>query len=234
MAQSNGIAPAAAASPADGAVAFAPIEEAIAAIRNGEFVIAVDDDDRENEGDLIIAAEKVTEAQMAFLVRYTSGLICAPALPSVCDRLRLPLMVPENEYTEPLRTKYTVSIDARANTTTGISAHDRSLTANLIGSADSTPADFIRPGHMFPLRYEPGGVLVRRGHTEASVDLCLLAGLQPAAVIAELQLDTGKMMRRDDCFAFAQQHGIKLVTIDDLAAHIRAKCAADGSKWMFA
>ncbi|ORZ37969.1 3,4-dihydroxy-2-butanone 4-phosphate synthase [Catenaria anguillulae PL171] len=233
MAQSNGShpTPTPSGTVVDG-VRFDSIADAIADMRAGKFVVVVDDPGRENEGDLVIAAEALTEEKMAFMVRYTSGLICAPVLPSICDRLNLPLMVPAQEHTESHGTKYTVSVDAKAKTTTGISAHDRALTCTLLANPSTTPADFVRPGHLFPLRYQPGGVLARRGHTEASVDLAVLAGMQPAAAICELVLDNGKMMRRDDCAQFATEHGLKLITIDDLAVYIRAKLDKEGGEWM--
>ncbi|KAI9190437.1 hypothetical protein H9P43_001871 [Blastocladiella emersonii ATCC 22665] len=236
MAQSNGNhhATAEATNGADMDVHFDSIESALLDMQAGKFVIVVDDMGRENEGDLVIAAEMLDEARMAFMVRHTSGLICAPILPSTCDRLQLPLMVPDSEHTESHGTKYTISIDARAKTTTGISAHDRALTSNLLADPKTTADDFVRPGHLLPLRYKPGGVLVRRGHTEASVDLCRLAGLQPAAAICELVLDNGKMMRRDDCAAFAKEHNLKLITIDDLALYIKAKLAREGGDWTLA
>ncbi|KNE62786.1 3,4-dihydroxy-2-butanone-4-phosphate synthase [Allomyces macrogynus ATCC 38327] len=213
---------------------FDSIADAIADFAAGKFVVVVDDEGRENEGDLIIAAEKVTEAKMAFMVRHTSGLVCAPMLPSRCDALGLPLMVPPEEHTESHGTKYTISVDAEAKTTTGISAHDRALTCNLLADPTSTPGHFVRPGHLLPLRYQPGGVLARRGHTEAGVDLCRLAGLQPAAVICEVVLDNGKMARRDDLRVFSREHGLKLITVEALAQYIRGKLAKEGGDWTIA
>ncbi|CAG8563837.1 2017_t:CDS:10 [Ambispora gerdemannii] len=194
--------------------AFDSIENALKDFAEGEFVIVVDNEDRENEGDLIIAAEKMTTEKMAFMVRYTSGLICVPTVPARLDQLKLPLMVPNS--TDRFKTAYTISVDYKHNITTGISAHDRALTArSLANFAITNPEEFIRPGHMFPLRYTEGGVLKRIGHTEASVDLCKLSGLKPVGVISELVKDDGLMARRDDCRAFADEHGLKLITDEE-------------------
>ncbi|KAF9113382.1 hypothetical protein BGX27_001658 [Mortierella sp. AM989] len=196
-------------------VRFDSVEDAIKDFAEGKFVIAVDNEDRENEGDLIIAAEKVTTEQMAFLIRYSSGYVCVPTAPSRLKELDLPLMVPNNQ--ELMKTAYTVSVDYAHGTTTGISAHDRALTARSLADPTKTAKDFNRPGHILPLRYAEGGTLRRFGHTEASVDLCKLANLQPVAVICELVNDRdGSMARRDDCYKFAKEHGIKLVTIADI------------------
>ncbi|KAL7752853.1 hypothetical protein RI367_001856 [Sorochytrium milnesiophthora] len=202
---------------------FDTIEEALVDFAAGQFVVVVDDVGRENEGDLIIAAEKVTEEQMAFMVRYTSGLICAPMPESRCAELGLPLMVPDQASTESHRTRYTISVDYKKGTTTGISARDRALTSNALANPKETKDAFVKPGHMFPLMYTDGGVLKRFGHTEAGVDLCRLAGLQPVSVICEVVLDNGKMARRDDLVKFCKEHGFKLITIEDLQAHIRQK-----------
>ncbi|CAG8444137.1 14350_t:CDS:2 [Ambispora leptoticha] len=197
---------------------FDSIESALKDFVEGKFVVVVDNEDRENEGDLVIAAEKMTTEKMAFMVRYTSGLICVPTAPTRLDQLKLPLMVPNS--TDRLKTAYTISVDYKHNTTTGISAHDRALTArSLANFAITDPADFIRPGHIFPLRYTEGGVLKRIGHTEASIDLCKLAGLKPVSVICELVKDDGLMARRDDCRAFADEHGLKLISISDLVQY---------------
>ncbi|KAG0022376.1 hypothetical protein BGZ82_011051 [Podila clonocystis] len=196
-------------------VKFDSVADAIKDIADGKFIIAVDNEDRENEGDLIIAAEKVTTEQMAFLIRYSSGYVCVPAAPSRLKELELPLMVPNNQ--ELMKTAYTVSVDYAHGTTTGISAHDRALTCRSLADPTKTAQDFNRPGHILPLRYAEGGTIRRFGHTEASVDLCKLAKLQPVAVICELVNDRdGSMARRDDCYKFAQEHGIKLVTIADI------------------
>ncbi|KAF9096074.1 hypothetical protein BGX29_008343 [Mortierella sp. GBA35] len=196
-------------------VKFDRVEDAIQDIADGKFIIAVDNEDRENEGDLIIAAEKVTTEQMAFLIRHSSGYVCVPTAPSRLKELDLPLMVPNNE--DVWKTAYTISVDYAHGTTTGISAHDRALTARSLADPTKTAKDFNRPGHILPLRYADGGSIRRFGHTEASVDLCKLAKLQPVAVICELVNDRdGSMARRDDCYAFAKKHGIRLVTIADI------------------
>ncbi|KAF9125587.1 hypothetical protein BGW39_007293 [Mortierella sp. 14UC] len=196
-------------------VRFDRVEDAIQDIADGKFIIAVDNEDRENEGDLIIAAEKVTTEQMAFLIRHSSGYVCVPTAPARLKELELPLMVPNNE--DVWKTAYTISVDYAHGTTTGISAHDRALTARSLADPTKTAKDFNRPGHILPLRYADGGSIRRFGHTEASVDLCKLAKLQPVAVICELVNDRdGSMARRDDCYAFAKKHGIRLVTIADI------------------
>ncbi|NQV06116.1 bifunctional 3,4-dihydroxy-2-butanone-4-phosphate synthase/GTP cyclohydrolase II [bacterium] len=198
---------------------FAPISEAIERIKAGRFVAVVDDADRENEGDLIIAAEKVTTDDIAFMVRHTSGLICAPMTGERLDELRLPLMVVEN--TDSHRTAFTVSVDFVAGTTTGISASDRASTIRALIDPATRPNDLARPGHIFPLRYTEGGVLKRAGHTEAAVDLARLAGLAPAGVLCEIVAADGSMARLPDLQAFAEEHGIPLVSIADLIAYRR-------------
>lgn len=182
-------------------------------------MIVVDNEDRENEGDLIIAAQDLTPEKAAFMVRYTSGVICAPATPEILDRLQIPLMVTNN--TDSLRTAYTVSVDAIKGTTTGISASDRSITIQALAAAQSTASDFSRPGHVFPLRALEGGVLSRLGHTEASIDLCRLAGKSLVAAISEIVLDNGEMARRDDLKLFGKRFGLKVITISDLVAYVK-------------
>ncbi|MDX2343701.1 MAG: bifunctional 3,4-dihydroxy-2-butanone-4-phosphate synthase/GTP cyclohydrolase II, partial [Acidimicrobiia bacterium] len=195
----------------------ATIEEALAAIAAGQFVLVIDDEDRENEGDLIIAAEKVTAEQVGFMVRHTSGLICLPTTGERLDELGLPLMVLEN--TDSHKTAFTVSVDAVGETTTGISAGDRAATIHAMVDPTIGPRDLARPGHIFPLRYQHGGVLVRPGHTEAAVDLARLAGLFPAGVLCEVVSDDGSMARGESLDAFAQEHGIPLIAIKDLVAY---------------
>lgn len=195
----------------------ATIEEALAAVAAGEFVLVIDDEDRENEGDLIIAAEKVTADQVAFMVRHTSGLICLPTTGDRLDQLGLPLMVREN--TDSHKTAFTISVDAVGKTTTGISAKDRAATIHVMVDPTTGPRDLTRPGHIFPLRYHHGGVLVRPGHTEAAVDLARLAGLFPAGVLCEVVADDGSMARGDYLSAFAEKHSIPLITIEDLVAY---------------
>jgi 3,4-dihydroxy 2-butanone 4-phosphate synthase/GTP cyclohydrolase II len=198
---------------------FASIESAIAAVANGEFLIVVDDEDRENEGDLILAAEKVSHEKIAFMVRYTSGLICMPVTGERLDELQLPLMVTEN--TDTHRTAFTLSVDYTPGTTTGISAEDRAATILAIIDPDTRPSDLARPGHVFPLRYCDGGVLRRPGHTEAAVDLARLAGLYPAGVLCEIVNDDGTMARGTDIEQFAEEHGILVVSIADLMSYRR-------------
>ena len=193
------------------------VEEAIKAISAGEFVLVVDNENRENEGDLIIAAEKVTPEQIAFMVRYTSGLICLPTTGAILDDLELPLMVLEN--TDTHHTAFTVSIDYARGTTTGISAADRAQTIRAVVEPGAKASDFSRPGHIFPLRYQEGGVLVRPGHTEAAVDLARLAGLKPAGALCEIVNDDGTMARGDSLERFAREHGIVMISIDDLVAY---------------
>jgi 3,4-dihydroxy 2-butanone 4-phosphate synthase/GTP cyclohydrolase II len=197
-------------------VTFAPIEDAIEAVARGEFVVVVDDADRENEGDLIIAAEQMTPEKMAFMIRHTSGVICQPMLGERLDELDLPLMVPGAQNTEVQRTAFTVSVDAVGVTTTGISAADRAATVRALIDPATRPGDLARPGHIFPLRYRPGGVLKRAGHTEAAVDLARLAGCYPSGVLAEVVNDDGTMQRLPDLEAFSREHRLVLVSIADL------------------
>ena len=193
---------------------FTRIENTIAAVGRGEIVVVVDDEDRENEGDLIMAAEKITPETMGFMVRHTSGVICMPMMGERLDELQIPLMVSNN--TESQRTTFTVSCDARAGTTTGISAADRATTVRTLIDPTSRADDVVRPGHIFPLRYREGGVLKRAGHTEAAVDLARLSGLAPAGVLAELVNDDGTMARLPQLEVFAAEHGLQLITIADL------------------
>jgi 3,4-dihydroxy 2-butanone 4-phosphate synthase / GTP cyclohydrolase II len=198
---------------------FTNIENAITAIERGEFVIVVDDADRENEGDLIMAAEKVTPEAMAFMIRHTSGVICLPLEGDRCDALQLPLMVANN--TEAQRTAFTVSVDARTGTTTGISAADRAATVHALIDPATRPDDLARPGHIFPLRYREGGVLKRAGHTEASVDLARMAGAYPSGVLSEITNDDGTMARMPELERFAAEHGLQLISIADLIRYRR-------------
>ncbi len=198
---------------------FAPIEQAIADIAAGKAVVVVDDEDRENEGDLIFAAELATPEMIAFMVRYTSGYICAPLAGEECDRLELPPMYHTNQ--DRRGTAYTVTVDAREGVTTGISAADRTRTIRLLAAPDTRPTDLSRPGHVVPLRAKAGGVLRRPGHTEAAVDLALMAGLRPAGVLCELVNDDGSMQRLPDLEKFAAEHGLTLISIADLIAYRR-------------
>ncbi|MQA64045.1 MAG: bifunctional 3,4-dihydroxy-2-butanone-4-phosphate synthase/GTP cyclohydrolase II [Actinophytocola sp.] len=200
---------------------FAGIERAIADIAEGKPVVVVDDEDRENEGDLIFAAEKATPELVAFMVRYTSGYICVPLTEYDADRLNLPPMFYANQ--DVRGTAYTVTVDAKEGVSTGISASDRAHTIKLLADITSTAGDFNRPGHVVPLRAKEGGVLRRPGHTEASVDLARMAGLRPAGVLCEIvsQKDEGDMARFDELQVFAEEHGLTLITIADLIAYRR-------------
>ena len=198
---------------------FASIPEAVDDIRAGRLVVVVDDADRENEGDLIMAAAKVTPEAIAFIVRHSSGVICMPVVGERLDELQIPLMVTAN--TDHQRTAFTVSIDARKGVTTGISAADRATTIRTVIDPATGPEDLSRPGHIFPLRYRDGGVLKRAGHTEASVDLARLAGLYPAGVLCETVNDDGTMARLPDLVGFAAEHDLKIICIADLIAYRR-------------
>lgn len=193
------------------------IEVLLAELRAGRPVIVVDDERRENEGDIIIAAEHVTEEWMAFTIRYTGGVVCLAMPDTLADHLDLPPMVEHN--TAQLKTAYTVSIEAKRGVTTGISAKDRTQTIRTVVTPGVTAADLVRPGHVFPLRAKPLGVLERRGHTEAAVDLCRLAGLQPVGAISELMHDDGTMMRLPAILEFAREHGMRVGTIEDLVRY---------------
>jgi 3,4-dihydroxy 2-butanone 4-phosphate synthase / GTP cyclohydrolase II len=186
----------------------------LADLRAGRMVIILDDEDRENEGDFIMAAEHATPEAVAFMIRHSSGIICVPMEDQALARLDLPQMVPNND--EAYRTAFTVSVDYRFGTTTGVSSSDRSATIKALANETSVAKDFARPGHIFPLRPRPGGVLVRAGHTEAAVDLCKLAGLKPVGVLVELMNDDGSMARRPEIEQFARQHNMKVGTIADL------------------
>jgi 3,4-dihydroxy 2-butanone 4-phosphate synthase/GTP cyclohydrolase II len=195
-------------------VPFASIEEAIAEIRDGRMVIVVDDEERENEGDLTLAAEKVTPEAINFMARYGRGLICLPMTAERLDELDVPLMVSKN--TAAYRTAFCVSIEARKNVSTGISAADRAVTVRAAVDPATRPEDLARPGHVFPLRAQPGGVLQRAGQTEAAVDLARLAGLTPAGVICEIMNEDGTMARVPDLEQFARTHGLKMILVADL------------------
>lgn len=198
---------------------FDSVETAIAAIARGEFVVVVDDESRENEGDLIIAADAVTPEAIAFMVRHTSGLLCV-ALPGVVlDRLQLPLMVQDNA--ESFQTAFTVSVDKREGITTGISASDRAATIRALADPDTLAADLVRPGHIFPLRARAGGVLERPGHTEAAHDLVRLAGRETGGVLCELVNQDGEMARRPDLLRFAHAYGLAIITIAQLISQRR-------------
>jgi len=196
---------------------FSPIEEIIEEIRQGRMVIMLDDEDRENEGDLIMAGSVVTPDAINFMARHGRGLICLTLSPDRCEQLQLPLMVADNN--DKNSTNFTVSIEAAEGVTTGISAADRAITVLAAVKADAGPGDIVQPGHIFPLKAQPGGVLARAGHTEAGCDLARLAGFEPAAVIVEILNEDGTMARYPDLVPYAQEHGLKMGTIADLITY---------------
>jgi 3,4-dihydroxy 2-butanone 4-phosphate synthase/GTP cyclohydrolase II len=197
------------------------VEAAIDAFARGELVVVMDDDDRENEGDLFVAASHCTPEKMAFIIRHTSGIVCAPLSVEEAKRLRLDPMVAASDA--PLGTAFTVSVDFRHGLTTGISAEERTNTVRALANGNIGASDFVRPGHVFPLIAKDGGVLMRSGHTEACVDLCRLAGLPPVGVLAELMNDDGTMMRGPAVAAFATRHGLEAISIADLIAYRQAR-----------
>jgi 3,4-dihydroxy 2-butanone 4-phosphate synthase/GTP cyclohydrolase II len=199
--------------------AFDTIERALAHLAAGGIVVVADDEHRENEGDLIMAADAATPEAIAFFVRHTSGVICAALSGDRCEALALPLMVPPATNADQFRTAFTVTVDAAVGTTTGISAADRAATLRALADPSTRPAQLNRPGHIFPLRARPGGVLQRPGHTEAAVDLARLAGRAPAGVLSELVLDDGSMARLPELQAFARAHRLPLISIADLIAY---------------
>lgn len=196
---------------------LATVEEAIQEYRHGRFVIIFDDEGRENEGDLTLPAQFVTDEAINFMLRYTSGIICVPMTGERLDELRVPMMVGNNQ--SRYGTAFTVSVDGRYNVTTGVSAHDRAQTIKLLIDSSTRPEDLVMPGHVYPLRIREGGILVRAGHTEATVDLCRLASLYPAAILCELMNRDGSMMRLPQLKRFGQRHGIKLIGINQLIRH---------------
>ncbi len=198
---------------------FNTIEEALDDFKQGRMIIVVDDEDRENEGDLLMAAEKVTPEAINFMATYGRGLVCTPMTAERCDELDLPAMVTNN--TDSHETAFTVSVDAKGKTTTGISAHERAITIKTLLDPGTKPEDLSRPGHVFPLRAKNGGVLRRAGHTEAAVDLARMAGMYPAGVICEIMKDDGTMARVPELMEFATRHGLKIITIADLINYRR-------------
>jgi 3,4-dihydroxy 2-butanone 4-phosphate synthase / GTP cyclohydrolase II len=193
------------------------VERALADIAAGKAVVVVDDEDRENEGDLIFAAAKATPELMAFTIRHSSGVVCVPMPAEMLDRLEIPLMTPHNR--DRMRTQFTISVDARDGVSTGISAADRAHTARVLADSATEPWEITRPGHVFPLRYRAGGVLARRGHTEAAVDLSRLAGLTPAGVLVEIVNDDGTMKRAPELREFADAHDLAMISIEDLVRY---------------
>ncbi len=202
------------------------IAAALAALRAGRPVLVLDDAHRENEGDVILAAQTLTPAWLGWTVRHTSGYLCAPMPRSWADRLELPLMVPTRANEDPFRTAYAVTVDAAVGVTTGISATDRTRTIRVLGHADTVPSDLIRPGHVVPLRAREGGVLERPGHTEAAVQMCHLAGLTPVAAIAELVDDAGEMLRGEQVRALGHAHDLPVLRVADLVEHAAAQSHA--------
>src|SRR6201994_2674605 len=197
------------------------VEAAVAAFARGEIVVVPDDDDRENEGDLFVAASLCTPEKMAFIIRNTSGIVCAPLAPEEAKRLHLDPMVALNDA--PLGTAFTVTVDVRHGLTTGISAEERSNTVRALANGNNGAADFVRPGHVFPLVGKEGGVLMRSGHTEACIDLCRLAELPPVGVLSELMNDDGTVMRGPGVAAFAERHKLKQISIADLISYRQAR-----------
>lgn len=206
---------------APAAFEFDTIDDVLRDIANGELVIVTDDEDRENEGDLVMAAEKATPAAINFMAKYGRGLICVPVSNERAEQLGLQRMVAQNR--EMYRTDFTVSVDAARNVTTGISAHDRAETIQTIANQKSTPEDLVQPGHIFPLRAKDGGVLRRAGHTEAAVDLARMAGLEPAGVLCEILHDDGTMARLPELMEFRRKHGLRICTIQSLIAYRRLR-----------
>ncbi|NOX52383.1 MAG: 3,4-dihydroxy-2-butanone-4-phosphate synthase [Gammaproteobacteria bacterium] len=200
---------------------FDSIEVAIAAIQAGEMVVVVDDDDRENEGDLIMAANKATPEAVAFMIRHTSGILCAPLFEDLATRLHLDPMVARNDA--PMSTAFTVSIDYKHGLTTGISAEERAATVQALANGNVSADDFVRPGHIFPLVARQGGTLTRSGHTEAGVDLSVLAGLPPVSLLSELVNDDGTVQRLPQLVKFAERHKLKIITIADLISYRQAR-----------
>ena len=193
------------------------VERALADIAAGKPVVVVDDEERENEGDIIFAAAKATPELMAFTIRHSSGVICVPMPAAMLDRLEIPLMTPHNR--DRMRTQFTVSVDARDGVSTGISAADRAHTARVLADSATEPWEVTRPGHVFPLRYSEGGVLTRRGHTEAAVDLARMAGLTPVGVLVEIVNDDGSMKRAPQLREFADEHDLAMISFDDLVRY---------------
>ena len=196
------------------------LEEGLEELKAGRFLIVVDDENRENEGDLVMPAEKVTAEAVNFVVTHARGLLCMPIIGERLDELQMPLMVSQNG-TEKNQTAFTVSVDYNVNTTTGISAGDRAATILAMLDPKAKPEEFTRPGHLFPLRYHPGGVLARAGHTEAAVDLCEMVGMYPAGIVCEIMAEDGSMSRLPQLEEFAEEHGLKILSIAQIIAQRR-------------
>jgi len=207
---------------------FSKIEEAVSDIKRGKFVIVVDDESRENEGDLVLAAEKATANKINYMITHARGLVCMPILRERLEQLGIPPMVNHNEIK---RCMFSISVDYKNGTTTGISPFDRAATIKALIDSKSKPKDFAMPGHLFPIIYKEGGILAREGHTEASVDLAKLAGLYPAAVICEIINEDGSMAKLPDLIEFSKKHnGMKIITIKDLADYIKAEGMPSGAE----
>lgn len=198
---------------------FGKIEDAIKKLQRGDFIIIVDDENRENEGDLVLAAEKATPSKLNYIIKWAKGIMCIPIDGKRLDELKIPMMV--NNPDDKFHTPFTISVDAKKNTTTGVSVYDRLETIKVLINPATKPEDLARPGHMFPLRAAENGVLKRAGHTEAAVDLCRLAGLYPVAVIAEIMKDDGSMAKLEELEEFAKKHRLEIYTIKDLINYRR-------------
>lgn len=198
---------------------FGKIQDAVKQLQRGDFIIIVDDMNRENEGDLVVAAEKITPSKLNYMIKWAKGIMCVPMEGARLEQLDIPLMVQNN--TDKFNTPFTVSVDAKKNTTTGVSVFDRLETIKTLIDSKTKPEDLVRPGHVFPLKAKEKGVLERKGHTEAAVDLCKLAGLYPAAVIAEIMKDNGEMAKLADLEIFSEKHNLALYSIEDLIKHIK-------------
>jgi len=203
------------------------ILQAISDFKNGKMVVVIDDHDRENEGDLVMAAEKITEEAITFMAKKASGLICVAITPELATKLELNLMTENNQ--ESMKTAFTISVDAKHGTTTGISAYERALTILTMINPSAKAEDLVRPGHMFPLIAKDGGVFARRGHTEASIELTKIAGLFPAAVICEIMNDSGKMVRGKELELFAENHNLCLISIDEIVEYLEKSCLVQSS-----
>lgn len=195
---------------------FSDIKDAITDLQRGRFVVIIDDENRENEADLVIAAEKATPTKVNFMIKNAGGLICVPMLKERLEELNIPLMIPDSENTEITRCRFTISVDFKHSTTTGISASDRSTTIRALANSDSKAEDFARPGHVFPLQYTEGGVLEREGHTEAVIDMCKLAGLESVGVLCEILKEDGNTLKTEDLEEYSEKHDLKIISIEEL------------------
>jgi len=197
---------------------FGKIQDAIKELQRGDFIVIVDDENRENEGDLVVSAEKITPSKINYMIKWARGIMCVPVIGPRLDELKIPLMV--NDNTDKFNTPFTITVDAK-NTSTGVSVDDRLETIKALISKDTKPDDLLRPGHVFPLRAAEKGILKRQGHTEAAVELCKLAGLYPAAVIAEIMKDDGSMAKLPELEEFAKKHKLSIFTIKDLVKFVK-------------